>query len=96
MTHLSTADIDELDALAETWQATGRPTPLLRRHWHESNYRSLVRQGLVHWGAPPEGFSPRRWAGARITIFGRLTLAAALRARETIAKARGSSPKGDA
>lgn len=91
MSRLTAEDIDELEALSEMNRATGKPSFVLRRHWHESNYRSLVQQGLVEWGDPPEGFSWRRWAGATITVLGSLTLAAALKARDAQA-ATGGQP----
>lgn len=81
MPSLTTNDIEELAALSETNEAIKGPTFIMRKHWHESNYRSLVQQGLVQWGDPPAGFSKSRFAGIHITVFGKLALDAALAAR---------------
>lgn len=72
---LTTAEREELFALAEANDLMGGPSFLLRRHWHESGYGSLVRRGLVDWGLPPSGFSGD-FAGVSITPAGRAALSA--------------------
>ena len=71
--NLTTEDRNELGALMQSNDATGKPSPLMRLHWNESGYRRFVRAGLVNWGSPPDGFSSR-FAGATITAAGRATL----------------------
>jgi hypothetical protein len=80
MVTLSISDIDELDALARANKALNGPSFIMRHHWRESGYHRLVRQGLVIWGDPPEGFTKKRFAGTQITAFGAFCLASALAA----------------
>ena len=70
---LSEAQREELFALKETNDVVGRSF-LMRRHWHVSGYRTLVRRGLVSWGDPPKGFNKRMFAGVEITPAGRAAL----------------------
>lgn len=76
MTALTERDREELSALAEANDALGGPSFIARRHWHESNYRQLVRDGLVTWEDPPDGFDKLRFAGIHITPAGRAALIA--------------------
>ncbi|MCG8271618.1 hypothetical protein MIC97_08895 [Aquamicrobium sp. NLF2-7] len=71
---LTEAQREELFALKETNDLVG-PSFLMRHHWHESGYQTLVRRGLVVWGDPPEGFDKRMFAGVEITEAGRAALA---------------------
>lgn len=70
---LTKAQREELFALKETNDVVGQSF-LMRRHWHESGYSSLVRRGLVAWGDPPAGFDKRMFAGVEITEAGREAL----------------------
>lgn len=67
---LTPEHLEELDALKETNEALNGPSFIARHHWHESDYRLLVRRGLVQWGDPPSGFDKRRFAGTLITPAG--------------------------
>lgn len=72
---LTNTEREELYALREVNDVTKRPSFIMRFHWHESGYASLVRRGLVKWGNPPKGFDKRKFAGTRITKAGRAILA---------------------
>lgn len=94
--NLTASAINELDALRWFNDSGSEPSPLLRRHWHESDYRTLVRKGLVCWTEPPRPFSPSRWAGATITQAGRQALdaiAAAARESGDVQQAPAESPQ---
>lgn len=71
---LTEAQREELFALKETNDIVGKSF-LMRSHWHETGYSSLVRRGLVAWGDPPAGFDKRMFAGVTITAAGREVLA---------------------
>lgn len=71
---LTEAQREELLALKETNDLVG-PSFLMRKHWHETGYASLVRSGLVTWGDPPVGFDKRIFAGVTITAAGREAIA---------------------
>lgn len=70
---LTEAQREELFALKETNDVVGQSF-LMRRHWHESGYRTLVRRGLVSWGDPPKGVNKHMFAGVEITDAGRAAL----------------------
>ena len=67
---LSEGQIAELEALRQNNDALKGPSFIMRFHWRESGYCTLVRRGLVKWGAPPAGFDPKRFAGTEITEAG--------------------------
>ncbi len=71
---LTPSEREELDALQDMNDATGKASFLMRFHWR-GDYQSLVQRGLVKWGKPPIGFNPRLFAGVRITRAGRRALA---------------------
>jgi hypothetical protein len=71
---LTAADHKELDALRHFNDVLSGAAFMPRRAWRESGYCRYVRAGLVEWGDPPEGFDPRRFAGATITPAGRSAL----------------------
>lgn len=50
---LTEAQREELFALKETNDLVG-PSFLMRHHWHESGYQTLVRRGLVVWETRPK------------------------------------------
>ena len=69
---LTKAEKEELAALAEFVDATGKPSFMAKHHW--PLYRALVRRGLVSWEAHPT-MGPK-FRQTNITTKGRVTLAA--------------------
>lgn len=65
----------ELSALAHVNDIMKGPSFLLRGHWRWSGYGRFVRNGLVLWGDPPDGFDRRQFAGTTITDKGRELIA---------------------
>ncbi len=75
---LTSAQIDELSALAQFNAAIPKPSAISLKYWDdgEINYRMLADLGVVRrYARPPKGWSSTRFFGVKVTALGLSVLA---------------------